>query len=159
MYAEDQSDRLPKDGKSIDWSLVGPRDDARLKRVMELYIAGELKTGKDYFHAAMVLQHGKRPEDYLLCHELCVAAVFKSGSSETADWLSTAKWLAAASEDRFLVSIGRPQRFGTQFSRDGNSPWRLNKMEEGVTDELRKVWEVPPISKAQESVAEMNKNK
>ena len=158
LHAEDQSDRQPKDGKPIDWQVVGPRDEVRQKRVRELYMAGELKTGKDYFNAGMIFQHGEKPEDYLLCHELCVTAVFKSGRSERASWLPTAKWLAAASYDRFLLSIGRAQRFGTQFSSEGpNSPMRLDKMEEGITDELRKVWGVPPLSEAKKREAEINK--
>ena len=160
LFAEDQSDRQPKEGKPIDWAFVGPRDKARLKRVRQLYTAGELKTGKDYYHAAMILQHGEQPEDYLLCHELCVAAVFKSARSERANLLSDSKWLAAASYDRFLLSIGRRQRFGTQFSSSGpRSPSRLDKMEEGVTDELRKVWSVPSLAEAKKREAEMNATK
>ncbi len=158
MYAEDQSDRQPNDGKPIDWNAVGPRDEARQKRIMELYTSGALKTGKDYFHAGMILQHGEKPEDYLLCHELCVAAVFKSGRSEKPNWLPTAKQLAAASEDRFLLSIGRAQRFGTQFTADQpNSLWHLARMEEGISDALRKVWEVPTLAEAKERGAQMNK--
>jgi len=158
MYAEDQSDRQPKDGKPIDWNVAGPRDEARQKRVMELYTADALKTGKDYFLAGMIFQHGEKPEDYLLCHELCVAAVFKSGRNEKPSWLPTAKWLAAASEDRFLLSIGRAQRFGTQFTADQpNSLWHLDKMEEGISDALRKAWEVPTLAEAKEREAEMNK--
>src|SRR5262249_258807 len=119
---EDQEDRKPKNAKPIDWQAVGPRDEARRKRGMELYLADELKTGRDYLHAGLILQHGEKPEDYLLCHELCVTAVFKSGD-EQADWVSLAKQLAAMSEDRFLLNIGRAQRFGTQFRQEGtNSP-------------------------------------
>jgi len=55
----------------------------------------------------MILQHAEAPEDNLLAHELCVVAISK-GNFE-------AKWLAAASEDRFLMRIDRPRRFGTQF--------------------------------------------
>ena len=96
LYADDQADRKPAGGKPIDWKIIGPRDSARLKRIKEIYQANELRSGKDYYHAAMILQHGDRPEDYLLCHELCVAAVFKSGGSPKASWLGSAKWLAAA---------------------------------------------------------------
>ena len=157
LYAEDQSDRQPSDGKPIDGSVVGPRDELRRKRVMELYTAGELKTGIDYFHAAMIFQHGGKPEDYLLSHELSVAAVFMNGR-ERASWLPTAKWLAAASHDRFLVSIGRGQRFGTQLTKVADGPWILDKIDEGVSDELRKAWNVPSLAKAKESEAEHNKN-
>jgi hypothetical protein len=69
MYREDQADRTPKDGKAIDWNVVGPRDNAREARAKELYFANQLKTGADYYHAAMILQHAAAPEDCLLAHE------------------------------------------------------------------------------------------
>ena len=37
------------------------------------------------------------------------------------------------------MSIGRPQRFGTQFRSEGAGPLRLYTVGEGVTDELRRV--------------------
>jgi hypothetical protein len=37
-----------------------------------MYSSDELKTGADYWRAAMILQHGKAPEDFLLAHELCL---------------------------------------------------------------------------------------
>jgi hypothetical protein len=151
LYAEDQADREPPEGKSIDWSVVGPRDAARLARVKALYTAGRFQTGTDYYHAAMVLQHAEIPEDYLLAHELCVVAISKGEEQ--------AKWLAAASEDRFLTSIGRPQRFGTQFHREGSGPWRLDTMDSGVTDALRETMGVRSLAKAREREAEMNQKK
>src|SRR5262245_50587053 len=75
LYREDQADRTPPAGKEIDWKTVGPRDKAREARVKELYRAGQLRTGLDYYHAAMVLQHAAAPDDYLLAHEFCVAAL------------------------------------------------------------------------------------
>src|SRR6266851_1716595 len=59
LMEEDQADRTPDDAKSIDWKIVGPRDVARLKRVKELYAQNQLKTGGDYYHAAMILQHSE----------------------------------------------------------------------------------------------------
>lgn len=157
LYREDQADRQSQDGKPIDWQVVGPRDDARRKRVVEMYTGGELTTGRDYFHAAMIFQHGNRPEDYLLCHELCITAVFKAGGNETASWVGTAKWLAAASEDRFLLSIGRGQRFGTQFTSGGrNQPWHLDKIEPGLSDSIRKIWGVPALDQSKEQEQRMN---
>src|SRR5262245_64570672 len=75
LCAEDQADRQPPAGQAIDWKTVGPRDAARLARVKELTLAGALVTGKDFHDAALVLQHGTEPEDYLLAHELCLVAV------------------------------------------------------------------------------------
>ena len=150
LYREDQADRTSSGGKPIDWDAVEGRDKARLARVKELYAQNRLQTGADYFHTAMVLQHGGTPEDYLLAHELCVAAISK-GNKE-------AKWLAAASEDRFLMTIGRPQRFATQYrSEGGDSPLKLYQVDSGVTDELRRAMDVPPLAKAKAKEAELNK--
>src|SRR5436190_18221317 len=72
---QDQSDRTPTGGKSIDWALVGPRDKARLRRVKELYMQDLLNTANDYDCAATFLQHGQAPEDFLLAHEFWVVAI------------------------------------------------------------------------------------
>jgi hypothetical protein len=156
MYSEDQSDRQRT---PIDWSIVGPRDSQRQKRVMEMYRAGELKAGEDFFHAAMILQHGSRPEDFLLCHELCITAIFVHGDKK-GGWIGGAKWLAAASEDRFLGSIGRNQRFGTQYkTHDPDPQWRLDPVDDDVTDWIRKAWSVPSIAEAKRRETEMNKGR
>src|SRR5262249_31322927 len=73
LFREDQDDRK---GADID-SVVEPRDRPRQARVLELYKGNQLQTGADHYHAAMVLQHGRTHEDYLLAHELCVVAVSK----------------------------------------------------------------------------------
>jgi len=148
LMQEDQADRTPDDPKSIDWKIVGPRDAARLKRVKELYAQNQLKTGGDYYHAAMILQHSDVADDFLLAHELCVAAISKGDAR--------GKWLAAASEDRFLMNIGRPQRFATQFRCDGpNCKFQLYKVDEVVTDELRSVLDVPSLAEAKAREARM----
>ena len=154
MYSEDQSDRQRA---PIDWSIVGPRDSQRQKRVMEIYRAGELKAGEDFFHAAMILQHGSQPDDFLLCHELCITAIFVHGD-EKGGWIRGAKWLAAASEDRFLGSIGRNQRFGTQFkTHDPDPQWHLDPVDDAITDSIREAWNVPSIAEAKRREIEMNK--
>jgi hypothetical protein len=141
LYDEDQGDRQPPGGKPIDWSVVGPRDRRREARVKELYEAGTLRTGKDFHRAAMVLQHASRPEDYLLAHEFCVVALAK-GETE-------ARWLAAATEDRYLMNIGRPQRFGTQYRSAGPDPSvKLYEVGPGVTDALRRELAVPTLAEA-----------
>lgn len=107
IYEADQKDRAGSFG-AVDWTLVGPRDAARRKRVRELIDSGSLRTGKDYERAAMVFQHGDTPEDILFAHVLAVTALGKGGLS--------ARWLAAASLDRYLHRLGQAQVFGTQFT-------------------------------------------
>src|SRR6267142_913008 len=130
---EDQSDRTPPAGKPMDWAVVSPRDKARLKRVKEIYTQGLLQTANDYDCAALILQHGEVPEDFLLAHEFWVVVISK-GKNDPGTL-----YLAAASEDRFLTNIGRPQRFGTQSHSLNNGPIMLYPVDEGVTDELRRL--------------------
>lgn len=146
IFDEDQGDRTPP----IDWSVVSPRDEARRVRVKDWLAAGALHTGADYFHAGMVLQHSPEPDDHLLCHDLCVIAI---GLGE-----ARAKWLAAASLDRFLMGIGRPQRFGTQYRSLGlDQPMKLHPVDPSVSDELRRAFDVPPLAEAKAKEIQMQK--
>jgi hypothetical protein len=151
LCVQDQSDRTPPEGKSIDWALVGPRDKARLTRVKELYMQNLLKTANDYDCAATVLQHGQVPEDFLLAHEFWVVAV--SMGKNDRETLS----MVAASEDRFLMNIGRPQRFGTQLRSVDNGPIVLYPVDGGVTDELRRLMGGHSLAEIKARAAEMNK--
>ncbi|GAC1449622.1 MAG: hypothetical protein NVSMB9_33590 [Isosphaeraceae bacterium] len=149
LHDEDQADRMPKDGKPIDWAVVSKRDRQRESRVKALYEKGEIHSGRDYQRAAMVLQHASTPEDFLLAHEFCVVALAK-GERE-------ARWLAAATEDRLLMNLARPQRFGTQYRSSGpDDPWRLYKVAPGVTDNLRRELNVPTLAEARERESRMN---
>ena len=153
LHREDQDDRSPANIKDIDWAKVGPRDKARLARVKALYSQNVLHTGADYYHAAMILQHSDIPEDFLLAHEFCVVAISKGKNDKDT------RWLAAASEDRFLMNIGRPQRFATQYRTESiTAPLRLYKVDEGVTDELRRALNVPTLAEAKAAEAVINKN-
>ena len=149
LCVEDQADRT-LDPRQIDWTVVSTRDRARRARAKELYNQNRLQTGTDFFNAALILQHGDLPEDFLLAHELCVVAIIKGKSQ--------AKSLAAATEDRFLMNIGRPQRFGTQYRSDpANAPMKLYPVDPNVTDALRRALNVPTLAEAKALEAELNK--
>ena len=147
QYAEDQADRNP----ILPPDQLIPRDRSRRRRVKELFAADGLRTANDYYYSAMILQHGEGPEDFLLAHELCVAAM-ATGRIDP-----KTRWLAAASEDRFLMSIGRPQRFGTQFHSEGAAPVRLYTVSDDVTDGFRRLMAVPTLAEAKAREAEINK--
>ena len=104
----DQNDRVSAAGKQIDWEAVGPRDGARRKRVREMLDANLVITGQDFERAALVFQHGDAPDDFLNAHVLAVTALGKGAMS--------ARWLAAATLDRYLQKVAQPQVFGTQYS-------------------------------------------
>jgi hypothetical protein len=152
LCTEDQADRNPTKSKPIDWSIVTPRDKERLKRVKELYAENAVETAADYDCAAIVLQHGDAAEDVLLAHELWVVAISKGMNDK--DTLS----LVAASEDRFLIKIGRAQRFGTQLHSEMNGPVQLYPVDSEVTDGLRRVMTGHSLQEIKARVVEMNKH-
>lgn len=148
LFDEDQADRTPGPGKNIDWEAVSTRDEAREGRIKELLRTGALHSGADYYHAAMILQHAPEANDYLLAHDLCVIAIAKGEER--------AKWLAAASLDRFLMAIGRQQRFGTQFiSKRSYRPPHLAPVDLDVPDQLRRELNVPTLEEAKAKEAEL----
>ncbi len=149
LYNEDQADRAPDMGK-VDWTVVAKRDEERRKRVLEIVAQGGAKEAPDYVHAAMVLQHGQSPDDFKLGHEWCLKAV------ELDPDYPGARWLAAAAQDRYLMNLGKPQLYGTQFKKDKDGPWYLYPFDSTVTDEERAKWDVPPIARAKARVDALN---
>jgi hypothetical protein len=119
IHDADQKDREAPVA-AVDWKTVAPRDAARRKRVRELIEQGRVQTGKDYERAAMVFQHGDTPEDILLAHVLALTSLGKANPG--------ARWLAAASLDRYLHRLKQPQIFGTQFTNNdvtGPEGWTM----------------------------------
>lgn len=144
LFEEDQQDRRPD---SIDWTVVGPKDKRRKDRIKALYDQGLISTPKDKYHAAMILQHGDRLEDYELANELSTKAMLAG--------LEPAKWLSAASEDRLLTSQGKPQKYGTQYRQTGDGPWELLPVDPSITDEERAKYNVPPLAESKKRAEEM----
>ena len=137
IRGEDQRDRSGegpmKDG-ALDWKLVKERDDARLKRVKELIAEGRLKTGEDYWSAALVCQHSLSLADYELARSLAYEAAKRGHRGGV--------WLTAAAWDRWLVTAGYPQKFGTQFFCPERK-CRPEPIDPATTDEMRRQWDVP----------------
>jgi hypothetical protein len=115
-------------------------DRKRRARVREMLERNLLQTGEDFDRAALIFQHGETPDDYLTAHELALIAFRMHKFSS----------LFALSEDRFLQSVGKVQRFGSQYAPSKNGKgYVLEAVEEGertsVTDGLRLDWMVPPL--------------
>jgi len=141
MFDEAQSDRLPlTDAKPLEPRVLDRRDAARVQRVHQMYEAGTIVSSVDCYNAAVILQHGHTPEDFILSHDLAVLAASMG--------LDKAKWLTAASEDRFLMSIGQPQRFATQYTTHAAGLTRLYTIDPAVTDLHRKMLGVATLSDA-----------
>ena len=148
IFEDDQADRsMPYE--QIDWKEVGPRDKARERRVDEILAAGGARVADDYYHAAMVCQHGDGTAAIARAHELALKAI------ELDPRHRKGRWLAAASEDRLLVRQGRPQKWGTQYSKKDGT-WVLDDVDPTITDEQRAEWEVPPLAEARAQADRLN---
>lgn len=134
-----EADQRERTGEAIDWEVLRV-SDARRRVVVKAWLdAGAVTAPLDRFRAAMLFQHGRTSDDYLLAHDLARAAA-EGGCRE-------ARWLTAATEDRLLLSQGRPQRFGTQFI-DVGGRFELAPVDPATTDAERAAWDVPPLAAA-----------
>lgn len=146
IYVQDQRDRgvsLADDGspispsankgpvQSIDPASMVARDHARRAQVTDLIASGRITTAQDFHDAAFIFQHGDKPEHYLLAHVLAVEAIAKGDAD--------ARWIAAATLDRYLQSIGQPQIFGTQFVA---KQWSYYLQHRNDADVLAKIKEI-----------------
>jgi len=147
----DQSDRVA--GPNTDWSVVAARDRVRLKRVRELVVSGELRTAVDFFNAALVCQHGPDVADIRLAHALATISASMDASATSANWLTAASW------DRIMMRLGKPQWYGTQYTRakTGDRKWQLYTIDESaVTDEERTRLGVPTLAEARQRADKLN---
>ena len=145
MVIRDQQVRSPAND-SIDLETV---DRQHRQQVFELLSRGQIRTAKDKFNAALILQHtgllycdGKlvsiSPENYLLAHQLANSAMV-SGSRN-------AGYLAAATYDRYLLYTKGFQKYGTQRLIDdktGEEMWA--PIDPSTTDAERTKYQVPGI--------------
>ena len=115
LYEADQADRqFSAPPTPEQWEEITARDAQRQARVYELLRADQLTVAEDFFHAAMVLQHGEKSEPILVAHVLATAAAYMGDDR--------GRWLSAAALDRYLdlprfcghwVSVA-PETGGTQ---------------------------------------------
>jgi hypothetical protein len=123
--------------ESIDWKAMGAADDMRRVRTQALLDAGRLRSADDFYHAAFVFQHGHEPGDYLKAHALALVAAGRGKPAAT--------WIAAATLDRYLQSIGQPQVYGTQFHNKGGT-WTQGPYQQNLlSDALREASRVPSL--------------
>ncbi len=150
LYQEDQSDRMTGE---IDWAVVSKRDSLREARVYELLDAGQVRTGQDYYHAAMIFQHGGDT----------VASGMAVKMARQAVALDTAvnRRLLAAAIDRDLMRRGEPQIYGTQYTKNSlDAPWELYDIDTTkISDKERKAYGVETLAEQRERVKRMNKKK
>lgn len=146
IYFNDQEDRQIDD---IDWKYVNKRDSLRRIRVHQLLDSNKVVTPKDFENAAMVFQHGKDSTDY----GLAVKLMKKSIDLDSIKY----KWLFAAATDRYLLSIGKPQIYGTQYQKNGDEAFKLNEIDTTkISDEERIKFGVETLLEQKEKMKRLN---
>ena len=151
LYETDKQERInqPK-VNTPEYRSMRARDLQRRERVMEMLAANKLTTAEDYFHAAHIMNHGDTIEDARNAHKLALR------SSELG--YRPARWLAAASYDRWQMYQGKPQKYGTNYVYDGRED-RLWDVDPETTDKERAAWDVPPLAEQLRKAQEANQHK
>lgn len=143
IVALDQAARQPG---QIDWAVVAREDEARRTQALALLRAGRLSSAADYFNAALVFQHGNCPQHYQLAHLLAGQALARGAPAS--DTLPLG-WLFAATFDRWQLSLGRPQAYGTQFLLvQEPCSYALAQVDSVTTDAQRERLAVPVLGLA-----------
>lgn len=110
-YRIDQQDRENLKSYVLQGKLY-KRDSLRLSQVKEIYQKGKIITPMDKFHAAFVFHHSDNSKDYEIAAKMAEEA---AAEKELADNYLV-QWLAKASYDRWMVSLGKPEKYNTQDS-------------------------------------------
>lgn len=147
LAKEDQDVRsvFPETPEAISEMIRGDRE--RRTRVLELVKHDLLRTGADFYHAALILQHGDEADDYLLAHVLATGAAVQGNERGV--------WLSAAALDRYLMKIGQAQVFATQYKKS-TGDWTQEPLAELFGDQVRAVFKCPGLSQARAELEAMN---
>jgi hypothetical protein len=149
LYAADQKDREKVYSTAADVESLKGRDAERRRELVSMIGQGGVNTANDLYHAAVLFLHGTEPKEFLTAHRLATIASINGHRPS--------RWLAAATLDRFLMSIGLPQTYGTQFehSEDDNTyQLRLPIDDTTVLHFEKRFFGVPPVV---ERLAQLNR--
>lgn len=103
LFQDDQKDE--REWESIPEDEFYARKRVRRDRALEIVRTGQLSAPADYYHAALLMQHGYEKADSLIGHVLATVAAFD-------DYPDGAS-LSAACLDNYLMQSGLSQRFGS----------------------------------------------
>jgi len=147
LHKEDQKDRSGADINKLDkfdWVWLKKRDEKRLQRVNQIYKQGLITRPQDMYHTGMIYQHGGNSGRYKIAVELSEKGM-KLGNKDC-------KWLYPRAIDRYRLSIGKAQIWGTIWDRDSDGKWILAKPfdEKAKTDEERKAMGINIEAKSKE---------
>lgn len=127
---------------------VQKNDQERESIVLDMLKKGRIRSSEELYFAAFILQHAQCSQLTKAANRLAELAVRRGDDK--------AKWLYAATLDRYLLSLGQPQKYGTQFTLQ-NGRKVLRPVDPSTTDADRAKYNVPPLSKALGDVTQPDK--
>lgn len=108
-YKTDQSDR--KTLKSyLHSEELNKRDEQRLQQIKGIYREGAISKPIDKFHAAFIFHHSDNSKDYGVASKLASEAAKSPALKDNYQ----VQWLAKAAYDRWMLSLGKPEKYNTQ---------------------------------------------
>ncbi len=134
LFEEDQLARageetlIPEDRMKSDYQ--------RRVEVMRYLEMGVVNNAESLYFAAVIFQHGNCSEHYKLANELAKRSMENN--------FHPARWLFAATLDRYLLSVGKLQKYGTQYL-EMNGTWELQNYDLTTTDAERALFDVKPL--------------
>ncbi len=149
LFQADQGERANHpDVGTTEYLALRERDAARRKRLQEIVTSEGLEELDDYYNAAWVLNHGETVEEIWQAHTLAEKAAELG--------LRRARWLAAATYDRWLMYQGKPQKYGTQIVPDGKRQ-RVWDVDPETSDAERAEWDVPSLAEMERRAEEVTR--
>ena len=148
MFESDQAERT----NHIDRSIRQKNDSIRESRVYELLDSNKVRTSADYCNAALIFHHGEDSVTYGMAVKLMKKSIELDSTRN--------KWLLAAITDRYLLSINKPQIYGTQYKRlDNNVVLREELDSTKITDAERIEYGVETLAEQREKIKNLNRKK
>jgi hypothetical protein len=148
LFEGDQADRRAMAARQMTQPELNLRDYERRQELEMLSAEGKIRTAEDYYYAAYILQHGTLPEEFRRAHDFAAEALLRGSVP--------ARWLFAATLDRWLVATGQPQQYGTQYVRIGNHGYAMYTIDPEVTDAECAQYAVPPLDEQLRQLTEKN---
>ncbi len=162
LYVEDQEDTKTIKDEATNAEYL-QRVKVRQQTLRTMLAAGQITSGDDFLEAAFIFQHGDTADDCLFAHILAMDAMARGTAS--------ARWIAAATLDRYLQFSKQPQVFGTQYIMDPTHPVHVAgaRFPSGRTlepyndsflsDSVRTDFCVPTLAQQKQNIAMFNAGK
>jgi hypothetical protein len=112
LVDEDQRERVEQLTGRLTAEQLQTHTAERVASLINILREAKLRTANDYHRAAEIAQRSHNCDEVLQAHDWAITALALGDRS--------AGMVAASTEDRFLLDIGRPQQFGTQEGRVPN---------------------------------------